>query len=135
MVSSGKKHQTPPIIFPSSPLNQTLSKKFDILIFFHFFSILLKIHSTKHTLRLFDRMGEVLLQLDEQQTRFEHGQLSFLPFLFFTQAKRIRIKFKIHPLSFIKINFSYLTFLSLISILFKFQVYSIKTSLPTFVSI
>ena len=39
------------IFFPSPPPNQTLSKKFS-LIFFSFFPILSKIHSTKHTLSL-----------------------------------------------------------------------------------
>ena len=52
LVSLGRKHLNPTIIFLSPPLNQILSKKFSLLVFSHFFFILPKIHFIKHTLRL-----------------------------------------------------------------------------------
>ena len=52
LVGPKRKHPGPTIIFLSPLPNQTPSKKFFLLIFSPFFSIIPKIHSTKHTLTL-----------------------------------------------------------------------------------
>ena len=53
LVGSERKHPSLTVFFPSPLPIQTPFKKFSILIFSIFFSILPKIHSTKHTLRVY----------------------------------------------------------------------------------
>ena len=52
LVGPKRKNPSPTISFPSLPPNQTPSKKYSLLVFFFFFSIFPKIHSTKHTIKL-----------------------------------------------------------------------------------